>query len=92
MQNVPFQGLSDEAVLIDAPTQDANLFCLVCLPVTSSWIMSLTFLSIIRSVTEVLWSAQLRCYDASVFVMFFLSFFSCLTEFCNPLNSCINMS
>lgn len=92
MHNLHFQGLVDEAILIDAPTQDVTLFCLLCLPVTFSWIMFLTSLLFIRSVTEVLWSAQLCCYDASVFVMFFPTCFSCLIDFCNPMNSCINMA
>lgn len=92
MHNLHFQGLVGEAILIDAPTQDVTLFCLLCLPVTFSWIMSLTSLLFIRSVTEVLWSAQLCCYDASVFVTFFPTCFSCLIDFCNPMNSCINMT
>lgn len=58
MHNLHFQGLADEALLIDAPTQDVGLFCLLCLPVASSWIMSLTSLVFMRPVTEVLWSAQ----------------------------------
>lgn len=89
MHNLHFQGVDDEAVLIDAPTQDVTLFCLLCLPVTSSWIMSLTYLLFISSLREVLWSAQLCCCDASVF-MLFPACVSCLIDFC-PMNSCINM-
>lgn len=86
MHNPHFQGLCEEAVLIDASTQDTSLFCL---HVTFSWV---TWLLVYLLALLGKYYGLLSCAATTpAYLSCLPACFSCLIDFCNHMNSCINI-
>lgn len=89
MHNLHLQSFCLKGVIIDASTQDTSPFCLLCLHITFSWITwLLVYLLGLLGKHYGLHGCAATPADLSCFP----ACFSCLIDFYNHLNCCINIS